>query len=109
MRLRLELFVEDIDSSMRFYERALAFRLDRREADYASLERGSAVLGLGSIAKLPADGAGPGVHSSRPLQPTGRSCERVADRSGRPSRPPRDFALAGPDHKAGTGCCAESA
>jgi catechol 2,3-dioxygenase-like lactoylglutathione lyase family enzyme len=57
MRFRIELFVDDLDASIRLYGSALGFRLIRREADYASLERGGAVLGLGSIAKLPADGA----------------------------------------------------
>jgi lactoylglutathione lyase len=60
MAFRIELFVDDIDASIRFYEHALGFRLTRREADYGSLERESAVLGLGSIDKLPAAGSGPG-------------------------------------------------
>jgi lactoylglutathione lyase len=59
MRFRIEFFVDDIDASIRFYEGALGFRLTRREPDYASLEQGSAVLGLGSIEKLPVDGEGP--------------------------------------------------
>jgi lactoylglutathione lyase len=65
MRLRIELFVEDLDASIRFYEGALGFRLVRWEADCASLERGGAVLGLGSIAKLAADGPGPGFTRAR--------------------------------------------
>ena len=60
MRFRIELFVDDLDESIRFYEAALGLRLTRREADYASLELGGAVLGLGSVAKLPPDGEGPG-------------------------------------------------
>jgi catechol 2,3-dioxygenase-like lactoylglutathione lyase family enzyme len=31
MSLRIELFVDDIDASIRFYERALGFRLIRRD------------------------------------------------------------------------------
>jgi lactoylglutathione lyase len=34
MDLRVELFVDDLDASIRFYEGALGFRLARREADY---------------------------------------------------------------------------
>ena len=65
MRFRLELFVDDIDASIRFYEDALGFRLVRRDVDYASLELEGAILGLGSIAKLPADGEGPGFTRAR--------------------------------------------
>ena len=60
MSFRIELFVDDLDEAIRFYEAALGFRLTRREPEYASLELGGAVLGLGSIMKLPADGEGPG-------------------------------------------------
>lgn len=60
MSFRIELFVDDVDASIRFYTGALGFRLVRREPDYASLDRGGAVLGLAPTAKLPADGEGPG-------------------------------------------------
>jgi hypothetical protein len=60
MRFRLELFVEDLDTSVAFYERALGFRVARREPEYASLRRGDAELGLAPITKLPVGGAGPG-------------------------------------------------
>jgi lactoylglutathione lyase len=60
MHLRLELFVSDLNTSIRFYEQALGFRLERREASYASLRRGNVVLGLGPIAKLPVRGDGAG-------------------------------------------------
>jgi lactoylglutathione lyase len=60
MRFRIELFVDDVDASIRFYENALGLRLVRRESDYASLERGGALLGLGAIATLPAYGHWPG-------------------------------------------------
>jgi catechol 2,3-dioxygenase-like lactoylglutathione lyase family enzyme len=56
MSLRLELFVRDMDASIDFYRRALGFELTRREPDYASLRSGTVTLGLGPIAKLPADG-----------------------------------------------------
>ena len=60
MSFRIELFVADVDASIRFYEAALGFRVERREADYASLRRGAAVLGLAPIEKLPPRGEGPG-------------------------------------------------
>ena len=57
MGLRLELFVEDMEASVAFYTRVLAFDLERHEpGDYASLRRGSVVLGLGPVAKLPEKG-----------------------------------------------------
>jgi len=79
MRFRIELFVDDIDASIRFYERALGFRLVRREADYASLERAGAVLGLGSIAKLPADAPGPGFTRARLAGVRGAGVEIVLE------------------------------
>jgi predicted enzyme related to lactoylglutathione lyase len=57
MGLRLELFVEDMEASIAFYTRVLAFDLERYEpGDYASLRRGSVVFGLGPVAKLPEKG-----------------------------------------------------
>ncbi len=57
MGLRLELFVEDMETSIAFYTRVLAFDLTRLEpGDYASLRRGDVVLGLGPVAKLPEEG-----------------------------------------------------
>ncbi len=47
--------VTDLDRSKRFYQEVLGFVLRRHEpGEYASLERGQVVLGLGPIAKLPA-------------------------------------------------------
>lgn len=55
--LRLELFVEDMETSIAFYTRVLAFDLTRHEpGDYASLRRGDVVLGIGPVAKLPDEG-----------------------------------------------------
>jgi lactoylglutathione lyase len=79
MSFRIELFVDDIDASIRFYEGALGFRLVRREADYASLERGQAVLGLGAIAKLPATGEGPGFTRARLAGVRGAGVEIVLE------------------------------
>ena len=56
MRLRLELFVADMDRAIGFYRDVLGFALLRREPDYCSLRHGEVVLGLGPIAKLPAAG-----------------------------------------------------
>ncbi len=57
MGLRLELFVEDMEASIAFYTRVLAFEIERYEpGDYASLRRGTVVFGLGPVAKLPEKG-----------------------------------------------------
>jgi lactoylglutathione lyase len=58
VRLRLELFVDDLDTSVAFYVEVLGFTVLRRAADYVSLRRGQAVLGLGPVAKLPDSGPG---------------------------------------------------
>jgi lactoylglutathione lyase len=114
VRLRLELFVADLDASIGFYERALGFTLERREDRYASLRRGDAVLGLGRIEDLPATGPGPGFTQERLAGVRGAGTEIVlevedvdaafaaAQRSGHaiaepPARRPwgaRDFRLA---------------
>ena len=48
--LRLELFVEDMEESIAFYSRVLAFDIERHEpGDYASLR-------LGFVSKLPEEG-----------------------------------------------------
>jgi heme-degrading monooxygenase HmoA/predicted enzyme related to lactoylglutathione lyase len=47
MRLRVELFVADLDVSTRFYTEVLGFTAVRCEPGYRSLERGTMVLGLG--------------------------------------------------------------
>lgn len=53
-RLRLELFVEDMEASVAFYTEVLAFEVARHEpGDYASLRLGGILLGIGPVAKLP--------------------------------------------------------
>jgi lactoylglutathione lyase len=79
MTLRIELFVDDVDASIRFYQRALRFRVVRREADYASLQLGHAVLGLAPIAKLPADGEEPGFTRMRLTGVRGAGVEIVLE------------------------------
>lgn len=117
MRLRLELFVADIDASIRFYTEVLGYRVVRHEEDYASLRRGAAVLGLGPVAKLPQDGDGPGFTQARLAGDRGAGVEIVlevpeldavyeqaraagAEIAEPPTRRPwglRDFRLADPD------------
>jgi catechol 2,3-dioxygenase-like lactoylglutathione lyase family enzyme len=65
MRLRLELFVTDLESSVAWYVEVLGFGLVRADPGYASLQRGDVVLGLGPTAKLPPDGAWPGHTQAR--------------------------------------------
>ena len=116
MRLRIELFVDDLDTSIGFYA-ALGFAVERREHDYASLRWGDAVIGLGPIAKLPPDGAGPGFTQERLAGVRGAGVEIVLEvedldaalaavrAAGHPlAEPPqdrpwglRDFRLADPD------------
>ena len=79
MRLRLELFVADLDASIRFYERVLAFELQRREPDYASLRADDVILGLGAIAKLPDRDPGPGFTRSRLHADRGAGVEIVLE------------------------------
>ncbi len=117
MSFRIELFVADLDASIRFYEDVLGFQLERRQTDYASLRRGDAVLGLGPIAKLPAAATGPGFSQERLAVDRGAGVEIVlevaelddafarARAAGHPvASPPqlqpwglRDFRLADPD------------
>ncbi|WP_328472050.1 VOC family protein [Actinoplanes sp. NBC_00393] len=52
MRLRMELFVDDMDTTIAFYADLLGFQLVRQSADYAVIRRGHVVLGLGPVAKL---------------------------------------------------------
>ena len=117
MRFRLELFVEELDASVAFYERALGFRVTRREPGYASVRRGDAELGLVPITRLPARGAGPGFSQERLARDRGAGVEIVlevedllaavaaVERAGfHLAEPPRkrpwglrDFRLADPD------------
>lgn len=79
MRLRLELFVEHLDASVNFYERALGFQVARREPGYASLRRGDAELGLVPISRLPARSAGPGFSQERLAGDRGGGVEIVLE------------------------------
>ena len=78
MRLRLELFVEDLDTSIGFYA-GIGFAVERREHDYASLRWGDVVLGLAPIAKLPPAGPGPGFTQERLAGVRGAGVEIVLE------------------------------
>ena len=78
MRLRLELFVDDLDTSIGFYA-GIGFAVERREHDYASLRWGDVVLGLGPIAKLPVAGPGPGFTQERLAGVRGAGVEIVLE------------------------------
>jgi catechol 2,3-dioxygenase-like lactoylglutathione lyase family enzyme len=79
MRLRLELFVDDLDTSIAFYTGVLGFAVDRRGPDYVSVRRGAVVLGLGPVAKLPARGSGPGFTRQRVAAGRGAGVEIVLE------------------------------
>ncbi|MET7422692.1 VOC family protein [Dactylosporangium sp. NPDC005555] len=82
MRLRMELFVDDMDVSVAFYRDVLGFRVERRAGDYASLRRGGVVLGLGPVAKLPERGDGPGFTRQRLAGDKGAGVEIVLEVDG---------------------------
>src|SRR3954468_22564251 len=79
LRFRIELFVEDVDASMRFYELALGFGVVRRDVGYASLQLGDAILGLGPVAKLPVDSRGAGFTQGRLAGVRGAGVEIVLE------------------------------
>ncbi len=82
MRLRIELFVEDIDASVRFYGDVLGFQMDRGTQDYVSLRRGVVVLGLGPVAKLPEQTGGQGFTRPRLNGDKGAGIEIVLELDG---------------------------
>jgi hypothetical protein len=61
------------------YEDALGLVLERSEADYASLRRGDAVLGIAPAAKLPPNGHGPGFTQERLAGVRGAGVETVLE------------------------------
>jgi catechol 2,3-dioxygenase-like lactoylglutathione lyase family enzyme len=82
MRLRMELFVDDLDASVAFYVDVLGFRVERRDPGYVSIRRGSVVLGLGPVAKLPEHGAGAGFSRQRLAADKGAGVEIVLELDG---------------------------
>ena len=79
MSVRFELFVDDYDRTIGFYTEALGFSVARREASYVSLRHGDVTIGLGLIASLPADGAGPGFTQRRVRREHGAGVEIVLE------------------------------
>lgn len=54
MKLRIELFVENLDRSMKFYSDVLGFSLPTdTNSSYIPVRKGNVVLGLGEMEKLP--------------------------------------------------------
>src|SRR3712207_5346569 len=103
MRLRLELFVDDLDRSVDFYRRVLGFHLVRQDPGYASLCNGAVVLGLGSAAGLP-ERRGAGVEVVLEVDDLEAAYERVRRAGVRPVEAPRerpwglrDFRILDPD------------
>ncbi|WP_213002346.1 VOC family protein [Winogradskya consettensis] len=82
MRLRMELFVDDVDVSVDFYCDVLGFEVDRRAEDYVSLRRGQVVLGLGPVAKLPEQAEGRGFTRQRLTGGKGAGVEIVLEVDG---------------------------
>lgn len=79
MRLRLELFVTDVEASVAFYTGLLGFEVTRRGRDYVSVRNGAVVLGLGPVAKLPQTGDGPGFTRQRLAVDRGAGVEIVLE------------------------------
>ncbi|WP_433305511.1 VOC family protein [Actinoplanes sp. CA-030573] len=79
MRLRMELFVADLDAGVGFYRDVLGFEVERQAEDYASLRRGVVVLGLGPVAKLPEHAEGRGFTRQRLRGDKGAGVEIVLE------------------------------
>jgi catechol 2,3-dioxygenase-like lactoylglutathione lyase family enzyme len=79
MRLRMELFVDDLDTSAAFYADVLGFVVLRRSDDYVSIRRGAVVLGLGLVDNLPERDEGPGFSRQRLAAGKGAGVEIVLE------------------------------
>ena len=97
MRLRVELFVDDLDTSIGFYA-ALGFAVERREHDYASLRWGDAVIGL---TLGPQERRGTGVEIVLEVEDLNTALAAVRTAGQPPAAEPtdglRDFRLTDPD------------
>jgi catechol 2,3-dioxygenase-like lactoylglutathione lyase family enzyme len=79
MRLRLELFVDEVDASIAFYTDVLGFVVVRRDDRYVSIRRGHVVLGLGPVSGLPQRGDGPAFTQDRLAADRGAGVEIVLE------------------------------
>jgi catechol 2,3-dioxygenase-like lactoylglutathione lyase family enzyme len=75
----MELFVDDLEASVAFYGHVLGFQVERRDGEYISIRRGTVVLGLGPVAKLPEHGNGPGFTRQRLATGKGAGVEIVLE------------------------------
>jgi hypothetical protein len=75
----MELFVDNPEASVAFYRDILGFRVEGRDKDYVSMRRGTVVLGLGPVAKLPEQGTGPGFTRQRLAANKGAGVEIVLE------------------------------
>jgi lactoylglutathione lyase len=75
----MELFVDDLDASVAFYGDVLGFGVERRDEGYVSMRRGTVVLGLGPVAKLPERDEGPGFTRRRLAAGKGAGVEIVLE------------------------------
>ncbi len=53
VRARFELFVVDVDASIKFYEDVLGFSTTRHESGHVALNNGNVAIGLGRLVGLP--------------------------------------------------------
>jgi catechol 2,3-dioxygenase-like lactoylglutathione lyase family enzyme len=109
MRLRLELFVDDVQRSIDWYVEVLGFVAIHADPDYASLQRGDAVIGLGQGRSQAGDLLKPGAGVEIVLELDNRAAlelaaGRVADTGWPLAEPPtdqpwglRDFRIVDPD------------
>jgi catechol 2,3-dioxygenase-like lactoylglutathione lyase family enzyme len=67
VRARFELFVVDIDTTIKFYEDVLGFSTTRHESGYAALNNGNVAIGIGLLVGLPEN------HHFRTRWPSGSS------------------------------------
>lgn len=55
MNAQFELFVQDLQKSVEFYENILGFSTGRRTEEYAGLRNGNVKIGIGLLSNLPSE------------------------------------------------------
>lgn len=55
MNARFELFVQDLQKAVEFYENILGFTTSKRTEEYAGLRNGNVKIGIGLLPNLPSD------------------------------------------------------